>query len=73
MFSADTARRLEAHFKADQAKVRAELTCKKAAKKRQADAMEAKRNGRTTWNGGEGGISFGAKAKAMKRDATDPG
>lgn len=63
MLSAETAKLVNAHFKADQAKVRAELTCKKAAKQRQAQAIRERRS-RTTWNNGYGGFSEEARKKA---------
>lgn len=66
MLSAETAKLVNAHFKADQEKVRAELTCKKAAKKRQIEAIQDRRAGhRTNWNNGYGGFSEKAKKRAL--------
>lgn len=71
--SRDTVSRLDAYFKKEQAEVREKLTCKKAAKQRQLEAIRAKSSmgALTAWNGGEGGRTLRSRAEEMAREVKD--
>lgn len=60
-----------ARLLAEQAEVYKKLTCKKSVKQRQLEAMEARAEGRTTWNGGEGGLSLEARKRWLAQEIAE--